>query len=675
MVKTLRPALGVVLLAAAVAGGLENPITVEDLMRLRTITDVRISPDGKRVAYVLSTPSFETDAHEAVVYLVPATGGEAVRLTHATRIFNRPLPLSELRWSPNGSVLAFLGEVGGLPQVHGLPIAGGEPSVMTSAKNGVTAYEWSPDGTRLAYLSEEPASAEEDRRRRDRSFVIEVDRQYRPARVWVQPVAGGPARAITPLEHFVTGLSWAPDGSGLAYSASTTAGWKSQFATRLYYVPHDGGASRTVLDRPGMNTGPRYSPDGQWIAFTSTAGRAAFISTWGLHIVRATGPRAGETRNLSAKSEAWAGDYAWLPDSRSLIQAPVEGTAGRGEHMFERPLWRVSIETGEVDPLTTGRVVSYSPSLSRDATLIAYRSVEPRTMGDVEVLNLATRTRTRISDVNPELRGRALGDLQPIRWTSFDGMEIWGLLLTPPGYKAGARIPLVVYCHGGPIGGVTYGIFPQFMHRPGQIEPYAVEALAGAGMAVLMPMPRGGSGYGERGFGLIVDRWGVDDYKDIMAGVDHLIRQGIADPDRLGVMGASYGGFMTSWIVTQTGRFKAASTGASITDLADLYFLSDAGDPVAEYFGLPWEHPEKYAAHSAVTHAGKVTTPLLIQHGENDRRVPLMQAQKFYQALKRQDKVVELEIYPRAGHLVYEPDLEREQMKRNVEWFKRWLKP
>ena len=221
----------------------------------------------------------------------------------------------------------------------------------------------------------------------------------------------------------------------------------------------------------------------------------------------------------------------------------------------------------------------------------------------------------------------------------------------------------------GPIGGVTYGLFPQFAHTVGQVDPYPTEALASAGYAVLFPMPRGGSGYGEAGHRAIINAWGEGDYKDIMAGVDHVIAQGIADPDRLGVMGASYGGFMTNWIVTQTDRFKAASTGASISDLADMYYLPDGGDLMVEYFQRPWENRDSYAAHSPITFVEKVTTPLLIQHGERDPRVPLANAQKFYRALKGLGKTVEYDMYPGGGHVFYEPVQQRESMRRNLEWF------
>jgi dipeptidyl aminopeptidase/acylaminoacyl peptidase len=324
-----------------------------------------------------------------------------------------------------------------------------------------------------------------------------------------------------------------------------------------------------------------------------------------------------------------------------------------------------------------GPTVDYSFSLSRDGRRLAYRAVEGRTMGDVFVLDTPSGRSTKLTEVNPQLRDLALGEMKAVKWRSFDDMEIWGLLLTPPGYVEPPlrRLPMIVYCHGGPIGGVTYGLFPQFMHIPGQVDPYPTEAMASAGFAVLFPMPRGGSGYGEAGQRLIVNSWGEGDYRDIMAGVDEMIRRGIADPDRLGVMGASYGGFMTSWIVTQTDRFKAASTGASLNDLADEYFLSDAGDFMIEYWKKPWENRESYAAHSPLTFADRVTTPLLIQHGENDRRVPIAGAWKFYRTLKTLGKTVEFDIYPRGGHVLFEPALERQQMRRNLEWFEKWIKP
>ena len=669
--------LGLVLSCAAAWPGsgwaAPHAVTVDDLMRLRWIADVQISPDGQRVAYVVSQPSVERNAHEAVLYVVPAAGGTPVRMNYGTRIFNQPRPAPHLRWSPDASSLAFIALVNDLPQVVRLGAGGGEAQTVTTAKEGTASFEWSPDGKAVAYVAPDPVSDDEQRRKKDKTYVTEVDRNERPPRIWIQDVAGGDARAVTPAAQYVLGLSWSPDGGTLAYAASEVGGFNAQYHSKVYTVPAAGGAPRAIVDRPGMNRSPAYSPDGRWIAFVSTGGTSEMMSVWGLHVVPAAG---GAPRDLSQETRAWVGELLWSADSRSVLFVPNEGTSLRGAGMFEQPILRTGIDSGKSERVTEGPTVNYSPSLSRDGKRLAYRSVEALTMGDVYVQDLAPAGKARkLTDTNPELADLTLGPLKPIHWRSFDGMEIWGLLLTPPGYDGSKKIPLLVYCHGGPIGGFTYGLFPQFMHTVPQVDIYGTQAMASADMAVLFPMPRGGSGYGVEGFRMIKNSWGEGDYKDIMAGVDHVIGLGIADPDRLGVMGGSYGGFMTNWIVTQTGRFKAAATMCSLSDLADLYFLSDAGDFTVEYFGDPWKDAASYAAHSPITFAGNVTTPLLIQHGENDRRVPLMQAQKFYKALKGLGRTVEFEIFPRGGHVLSEPAQQREIMRRNLAWFVRWLKP
>jgi dipeptidyl aminopeptidase/acylaminoacyl peptidase len=715
---SLALAAGFAVVVGAAAGPLApgvdaapHAVTVGDLMGLRSLSDVRISPDGRQVAYVVSRPSLEKDEHEAVLYLVSAGGGEPARLTWATRLFNKPRPAPHLRWSPDGSRLSFLAFAGDLPQVFALEARGGEARALTASAEGVSDYAWSPDGRRLAYLAADAPAAEEERRRKEKSFVVEVDRQDRPQRVWVQELAGGEPRAVSPPRHFVAALDWSPDGATIAYAAATRPGFAGQLHTRIYALAAAGGEPRVIVDRDGMNTSPQYSPDGRWIAFISTGGRPEMVSSWGLHLAPTipatpatpaipaalpapaspTAPKAaaappgapvaagGPPPIRSLTPDTWVAEFTWAADSGSLLAVPNGSPLQRGARMFEQPLLRVWLDGRPAQVVADGPLVHYSPSASRDGRRLAFRAVRALDMGDVFVLDLESAgagSPRRLTEVNPELRRLALGKLEPVHWTSFDGMEIWGLLLTPPGEGAGGRrLPLLVYLHGGPIGGVTYGVFPQFMHSVGQVEPYPLQAMASAGMAVLLPMPRGGSGYGEAGYRMIKNAWGEGDYRDVMAGVDHLVRQGLADPDRLGVMGGSYGGYMTDWIVTQTRRFKAASTMCSISDVADLYYLSDAGDVTREYFGLPWEAPEAYARHSPITYVSQVETPLLIQHGENDRRAPLMQATKFYKALKEQGKTVEMEIYPRGGHVIYEPALEQEIMRRNLEWFRKWLRP
>lgn len=650
----------------------KKKVTLDDLMKLSSINDVRISPLGNQVAYVVSTPSLPKNQHEPALYVIPVSGGAPRRVAETVKIINIPLPSPRIRWSPDGTRISFVGIKDEKPQVFAVDASGGEPQTLTDAAEGVFGYEWSPDGRSIVYLTRDPASQDEQQRRKDFSFVTHVDAPAPATRLALKPMDGA-ARTLTPPEHYVEGFSWSPDGREIAYSAAPTTGFMAQYAGRIYSVSIDGGTPRTIVERKGMNSQPRYSPDGKWIAFTSSNGIISLMSPRGLCVAPSRGGTAADIRSFGL-NDAWVSDVTWAHDSKSIFVLATDGTFGQAEHMFEQPIVRVWMENGRSEVIGGGLTANYSLTMSRDGSTLTYRQVEPRTMGDVVVHDLKSGRVTKLTDVNPQLRDFALGDLKAIKWRSFDGKEIWGLLLTPPGYTAGRKVPLLVYCHGGPNGGVTYGLFPQFMHVVSHVDYYPVEAMASAGFAIFFPMPRGGAGYGEAGQRSIVNDWGGGDYKDIMTGVDDLIAKGIADSDRLGVMGASYGGYMTNWIVTQTGRFKAASAGASICDLADQYFLSDGGEVMAEYFKRPWEARESYAAHSPLTFADRVTTPLLIQHGERDLRVPIANAWKFYRALKQYGKTVEFDIHPRCTHVFYEPMQEREAMRRNLEWFTKWIR-
>jgi len=230
----LRTAIRVFILFALVLlawPAMAAKVTVDDLMRLRSLSHVRISPDGKRVAYVVSTPSFEKAAHEAVLYVVPSSGGTPVQLTHGTRIFNKPLPAPGLRWSPDGSLLSFVGFVNDTPQVMAISPEGGEAYPLTSVEGGVTTYEWSLDGTRIAFQGPDPVPAEEQQRKKDKTYVIEVDRNERPPRLWVVDVPDGTPKALSPPDQWVVDFSWAPDGEQILYSSSRRFGFYAQYNT------------------------------------------------------------------------------------------------------------------------------------------------------------------------------------------------------------------------------------------------------------------------------------------------------------------------------------------------------------------------------------------------------------------------------------------------------------
>jgi dipeptidyl aminopeptidase/acylaminoacyl peptidase len=659
----------VIVVMASVVAGAQSPkeVTIDDLMALRTINDVEISPAGDAIAYTVSRPSVPRNAHEPALFVIGATGGSPRQLAASYKLFTPALPAPRVRWQPGGNISVLVAEKNG-PQVLSVRPDNTAAHVVTAAPMGVGGYEWSPDGKYLAYITRDPGPSIP-------AIANHVGSSPPATRLWLQPIdPPGPARSITASNQYVDSFAWSPDSKEIAYAWAPVVGFLAPYQTKIFAVAAEGGAVRPIIDRPGMNVSPQFSPDGRKISFISTNERTGIIAPRGLAIADASATNSN-IRSYPMNG-AWMAEILWAPDSRAVYVTMNEGTFATGAHMFEMPIVKVTLADGKAERLGLEKAsLQYSISLSRDGGTIAYREVGARDMGDLVVMDVASKQARQLTTINPELKQLALGELKPISWKSFDGMEIWGLLLTPPGYESKSKIPLLVYCHGGPIGGVTLGLFPQFMHVPGQIDPYPTEAFASAGFAVLFPMPRGGSGYGEAGHRMIINDWGGPDYKDIMAGVDHLIARGIADENRLGVMGASYGGYMTNWIVTQTARFKAATAGASIADLTDLYYLTDGGDLMAEYYKLPWENPEGYARSSPLTHAAKVTTPILISHGDRDPRVPLATAQKFFRALQAMGKTAEMDIYPRGGHVFYEPQQEKTVMQRNYDWMLRFIHP
>jgi dipeptidyl aminopeptidase/acylaminoacyl peptidase len=281
---------------------------------------------------------------------------------------------------------------------------------------------------------------------------------------------------------------------------------------------------------------------------------------------------------------------------------------------------------------------------------------------------------------NPALAGKTFGAVETVRWRSLDGAEIEGLLLKPVGYRPGQRVPLLTYAHGGPPGAFGLGFAPQFYLTmgawPSAGEPYPVQALAARGFAVFMPNVRGSGSYGERFRRAVAGDLGGVDHADLMSGVDHLIERGIADPDRLGLMGGSYGGFLTWSTLTKTERFRAASAGSGVTDPFGMTRAPTVAPITWLYYAQPpWEDLEAYRETFPVFRAGRIRTPTLIQHGAADPVVPLAQSEVMFTALRRAGVPVEMYAYPDQGHVVTQPKLQVDLMNRNVAWFSRWLRP
>jgi len=601
---------------------------------------------------------------------VPTAGGEARALATS------PVGDDNPRWSPDGRFVAFLSErprpgatgddaADAKRQVWLIRPDGGEAEPLTSAPGSVSAFEWSADGKTIAFTAREPKSAERRKREKEKDDAWTPTELYPWNRLWVIDVASRSARQLTSGTLHVNGFSPSPDGKRVAFSGQPTPLVPDTFRSDIYVVDAAGGTPRPLVARKGPDEYPAWSPDGQWVAFVSQDGRdEEWYSNSYACVVPAAG---GEPRNItSSLDEEVSASLLWSPDSSAVLFFAFQRTA---VHIF-----RASLD-GRVRPLTSGPEVNGNQA-SLDAageTLVTLRqdSVTPREVWALGLPRAAPSARKRASaptrpraltDTNPQLKELLSFRKELVTWKGADGWDIEGLLVYPPGYAKGTRVPLALNVHGGPAGthSNTFTPGPRVWGWP---------LFSQAGYAILFPNPRGSGGYGARFRAANVRDWGGKDFEDLMAGVDALVERGIADPERLTVNGWSYGGFMTSTVVTKTDRFKAAIVGAAVTNLASFTGTADIPEFARSYFrSWPWEDPAVYVERSALFHAGKVKTPSLVVHGASDERVPVTQGWEFYNALRATGVPTEMLILPRQPHGIREPKL----LRSCHDWFLRW---
>ncbi len=680
-------ALAVCALGARAAD--KRPVTLEDIMGMRAVGSAEIAPDGSAVLYTVrqwepaaKEPPAKDNAGQAPaekkpvkmearthIFRVPASGGAPRQLTFGERSETSP------RWSPDGKFITFItargsgsdsGDDGPKAQIWIMPTDGGEPWQLTSATDGVSAYEWAPDAKSIAFTAREPLSkdGDEKRKRRDDPRVFEGD--FRMTHLWTIDVPSKKETRLTEGTTFTVGgtPAWSPDGKKLAFSAVPTPMVRDD-RRDIYLVSAEGGAPEKIAGTPASETSPQWSPDGRTIAYVAEpagppVGDGVTLAAVGnsrLILYDVTSKTAKDVSSPSFDLEA--GAPRWGKESRNLLFL-----AGIRSH---RDIFMYEVDAGRyIGPLTTQNVSSFSSS-ARNLQL-AFTADGPDQPTEVFVTGITAPAASlkKITDTNPEVHDLALGQTEVITWKSTDGLEVEGILLKPLNFDASKKYPLMVVVHGGPTGAhvnsfrMSYGDGGQFW--------------AGQGWAVLYPNPRGSTNYGEKFMRGNIPDWGGGDYRDIMTGVDAVIARGIADPQKLAVQGWSYGGYMTCWIVSQTGRFKAAMMGAGLSDLSSMYNTTDIPGYLAGFFkGIPSRATMAlYDERSGISYADKVTTPLLILHGGNDERVPIGQPMEFYRALKDRGKTVELVFYPREGHGFNEYYHQLDRMKRQYAWITKY---
>ncbi len=631
--------------------------TIEDLMALKSVGGARISPDGTRVAYTVTETDMEQDAYVTQVWLADVASGRTLQLTRGKKSSSGPA------WSPDGRWLAFTSSrAEDKSQLFVISPDGGEAVQLTKAETGVGGYAWSADSRTIAFTAADPVSKESKERKEYYGDFDVVRREYTHSHLWTIDVAEAlgapqPGRRRTSGRAFtVGGFDWSPDGTKIAFSATTNPDLINGGTSDIYVLELAGDKVTKVVDQPGPDSSPLWSPDGRSILFSSAGGRLDYFArNIGLALVPADG---GAVRPLTGAFDENAGVVAWNADG--IYFSAMQKTAAHLYRLDPSSLQIARMSTPD-DAIVSGF------SFAKDGKRMAFAAASPTALPEVCVSEFPFKPRA-LTRMTEQVGGFVLGTREVISWKSKDGTAIEGVLIKPADFDPAKKYALLCVIHGGPTG----------VDRPallsGDSRYYPSDIWAARGALVLKVNYRGSAGYGAKFRILNYRNLGVGDAWDVLSGVEHLVKMGWVDASRVGCMGWSQGGYISAFLTTSARTFKAISVGAGISNWATYYYNTDITPFTINYLGDdPADDPAIYAKTSPMTYIKKAATPTLIQHGEFDKRVPIPNAYELRQGLEDRSVPVEMVVYKGYGHGITKPKSMRAVMEHNLAWFNHYI--
>ncbi len=619
--------------------------SIDDIMALRMITSAEISPDGSHVAFAGFESDFEADKDMRQLWLVPVSGGKPVQLTHGED------PVGDYEWSADSAWIAFMRD----DQLNVMRRTGGEPMVLDTDVEGASNLRFSPDGAALAFVAGPKNKALIDARE-ERYGKYEVFREEGAyEHLWVMALRddmradGAPRQVTTGRELSVIGYNWSPDGSKLAFTAWPTPYLVDVLESQIYVVDANDGAPEKLTTSHGDKSAPIWNASGRALAFTTAPG---FPNINRIAIVEANGQNE---RILDLD----------FPGSPNLLRWDGDALLFSGAWQTSLQLYRAAVGSGSAEPVTESDIDSTRGcTFSSDASVVACLRAGRSSLSEIVVL--IGGGERQLTDMSAQLAGLQLPTKELIRWESDNGLEIEGVLTKPHDFQEGRRYPLYVRTHGGPTGTDR----PWIVGLPRSLYPPAVLASQGGGALVLQTNYRGSDGYGEDFQMSNLRNLGVGPARDIIAGVEMLTEQGLVDPDRVACLGWSQGGHISAMLSTYSDICTAAIMGAGISDWRTYYYNTDITQFTTEYFGAtPLADDDVYAKTSPVTYIDRAKTPVLIQHGENDHRVPIANGYQFRQLLLDKGVEARMIVYQGMGHGPSTPRMRRAINEHALAWF------
>ena len=623
-------------------------LTAVDLLKVNSVGNPRISPDGARVVYTVGETRMEKDKEWKTVtqvWIVGINDQKPRQFTRGEKSSSAP------EWSPDGTMIAFLSdrEKDGERQVWMVNVDGGEAWSVTSHKGGVSGFKFSPDGKNLVLSATDQPSKDEEDRRKIKDDTIVIDRDIKMSHLWLFDIDKKQEKRLTEGNFTVSDPQWSPDGTRITYTTRPTPKADDGDESDLWMLTVATGEKKKIVADEGSSDNARWSPNGEWIAYAG--GPSGGVSNTYLYLLPANG---GSPKQLSTTFDLSVGTPVWSRDSKMIYFSTNVLEANE--------VYAADIASGAFKQVTQRGGSTGITEISRDGKSFVGTTSSSQRPADLYVTGADFKSVKLLTNQNAWLADYSIAESEVVKWKSKDGIEVEGVLTKPVGYTTG-KVPFLLNPHGGPTG-ASLNTFSG-----------TVQVLAANGFAVLQPNFRGSTGKGLAFAQANKNNWGKGDYEDCMTGVDAMVAKGIADPDRLGAFGWSYGGYMTFWILTQTDRFKAVSPGAGLSNIYSMYSQNDIQKYLRWFYSdkAPWDATDLYWDRSPMKYVKNVKTPTMIMHGQVDTRVPIAQAQEFYMALKEMKVPVEFVVYPRENHGFTEPRHQMDRVRRYVKFFAKYL--
>jgi len=666
----------------------KHAITFDDMIKLHRIAEPQISPDGKWVAYTVSTPDMDANRGVSNIWVVPAAGGAAMQLTQSGHD-------SSPVWSPDGKTLAFLSSRSGESQVYLLSMVGGEAHALTKLSTGADMVKWSPDGKTIAFTSSvypecvsrsEGAVGDDDGCNKTRDEEKEKNKvkahvaehllyrhwthwnEGKRSHVFVIPVDGSAApRDLTagadydvpPDERGGPGdINFSPDGKEICFTAVTDKMEATSTNADLFIVPLAGGEAKRITTQPGFDGNPVYSPDGKYIAYHAqlTAGYEA--DRWRVMLYDR---QSRKSENLSESFDRSADELAWSPDSKTIYFTT--------ENETHKPVYAMAAGSGAEPKKIIADTYNTAISFSADGKTLVFERASLTLPAEIFTASSDGSNVRQLTHQNDAiLAGLEMNAPEMFWFDGAEGTKVQAMLIRPPKFDATKKYPLLVLLHGG----------PQTMSSNSWGYRWNAQVFSAAGYVTLMINRRGSTGYGQKFTDEITNDWGGKAYVDVMNGVDYTLKKyPFVDGSRMAAAGGSYGGYLADWIATHSGRFKAIISHASVYDKVAMYATEELWFEEHDMQGTPWSNPESYKKWAPVTYAGelgKFKTPTLVICGERDYRVPYTQSLEFFSALQRQGVPSKLVVFPDEGHWVLKPQNAQFWYKTFLDWLATYVK-